>query len=103
MPDKETSTHTGYSQEDEHFKRKELEWLQAKRTQLDAAREAQTTRQRAQTHWMKCPKCGGDLNEVPMDGVKVDKCSGCGGVFLDSGELEILTRKSGGFLKKMFG
>lgn len=42
--------------------------------------------------------------EVPIQQVKVARCSGCGGVFLDKSELEILTFvKSGGFFKRLFG
>jgi Zn-finger nucleic acid-binding protein len=42
--------------------------------------------------------------EVLMQQVKVDRCSGCGGIFLDNGELEILTFvKSGGFFRCLFG
>jgi Zn-finger nucleic acid-binding protein len=44
------------------------------------------------------------MNEVAVEHVKVDRCTGCGGLFLDKGELEILTHsKSGGFLKRLFG
>ena len=41
-----------------------------------------------QLHFMKCPKCGGDLAEVAHGGVTVDRCGSCEGVFLDAGELE---------------
>lgn len=37
-------------------------------------------------HFMKCPKCGMELIEIDHRGVKVDKCSGCEGVWLDAGE-----------------
>lgn len=39
---------------------------------------------------MKCPKCGGDLNEMVFRGIKIDKCNSCSGVWLDNGELEKL-------------
>jgi len=39
---------------------------------------------------MKCPKCGGQLHEVTFRGVSIDRCSFCGGVWLDAGELEKL-------------
>lgn len=53
-------------------------------------------RLRAQ-HWMRCPKCGLRLDEITFRGVKVDKCFGCGGVYLDDGELEQLAGKPGWF------
>ncbi|MFI5322212.1 MAG: zf-TFIIB domain-containing protein [Thermodesulfobacteriota bacterium] len=40
--------------------------------------------------YMKCPKCGGNLNEVAFRGIRIDRCSRCGGVWLDNGELEKL-------------
>jgi hypothetical protein len=39
-------------------------------------------------HFMRCPKCGMELIEIDYRGIKVDKCSGCQGVWLDAGELE---------------
>lgn len=51
-----------------------------------------------QMHWMRCPKCGSELEEVVFKAVKVDKCFGCGGVYLDDGELEQLAGKPGWFM-----
>ncbi len=48
-------------------------------------------------HWMRCPKCGLALDEIMFRGVKIDKCFGCGGVYLDDGELEQLAGKPGWF------
>jgi hypothetical protein len=39
-------------------------------------------------HFMRCPKCGMELIEIDYQGIKVDKCSECRGVWLDAGELE---------------
>ena len=105
MPDKETSAKTGYSQEDEYFKRQELAILAKKRAELDAARQRLAVAGKAGTHWMKCPKCGGDLAEVRLDNVLVDKCGGCGGVYFDKGEIELLLQgqKSAGLLGRLFG
>jgi hypothetical protein len=48
-------------------------------------------------HWMRCAKCGAELQEVEFRGVKVDKCFSCGGVYLDDGELEQLAGRPGWF------
>jgi len=40
--------------------------------------------------WMKCPKCGVDLFEKDYKNIKVDKCSACEGVWLDTGEMVTL-------------
>jgi|SRR5687768_3595060 hypothetical protein len=37
---------------------------------------------------MKCPRCDGLLDERERQGVTVDVCPGCRGVWLDRGELE---------------
>jgi hypothetical protein len=39
---------------------------------------------------MRCPKCGRRLEERAYQQVRVDRCTGCGGVWLDPGELEQL-------------
>ncbi len=40
---------------------------------------------------MTCPKCGGDMRRYERNGVDVDQCTECRGIFLDRGELERLT------------
>lgn len=37
-----------------------------------------------------CPKCSAEMVPVRRSGVLVDRCSECGGVYLDRGELEKL-------------
>lgn len=39
---------------------------------------------------MKCPRCDGLLDERERQGVTVDVCASCRGVWLDRGELEKL-------------
>ncbi len=39
---------------------------------------------------MKCPVCKLSMLVVEWDGVEIDVCGDCGGVWLDSGELERL-------------
>jgi Zn-finger nucleic acid-binding protein len=47
---------------------------------------------------MKCPKCGMQLEEIPLDDVRVDKCLSCEGLWLDKGELEVIRQEDGGFI-----
>lgn len=42
---------------------------------------------------MDCIRCGGTLKKGTKDGVLVDLCPKCGGLWLDAGELEALERK----------
>ena len=53
-------------------------------------------------HYMKCPKCGMQLIEIDYRGIKVDKCSGCEGIWLDAGELEAISKLEKGGLDKLF-
>ena len=42
---------------------------------------------------MKCPKCGHDMKEEDLEGVEIDRCTFCEGIFFDAGELEQLFLK----------
>lgn len=39
---------------------------------------------------MTCPKCQAQMSTFDRQGVHIERCSQCGGVFLDRGELEQL-------------
>ncbi|MBT2481214.1 zf-TFIIB domain-containing protein [Streptomyces sp. ISL-94] len=41
---------------------------------------------------MQCPKCHAIMHTYNRNGVQIEQCSGCRGIFLDYGELEALTR-----------
>ena len=41
---------------------------------------------------MQCPKCRGHMRTYDRNGVHIDQCENCRGIFLDYGELETLTR-----------
>ena len=82
--------------EEDYFHRKEkeaVERMRAKRATEGASAGLQ------------CPKCDGRLMEIDYEVVKIDRCEKCNGVWLDSGELEQLTKQEdgGGFLSRMFG
>ncbi|MDA0803004.1 MAG: zf-TFIIB domain-containing protein [Planctomycetota bacterium] len=97
---------TGYDHEEAVFKQQELEALAKLREKLSAQRVDAAASAAKEAHWMRCPKCGGTMSEVAQGGVMIDKCAGCGGVFFDAGELEILVRheKAGrSILGKLFG
>jgi len=40
------------------------------------------------------------MNEIALQGIKVDQCGACGGIYFDRGELELLmeSREQKGFL-----
>ncbi|GAA3369271.1 zf-TFIIB domain-containing protein [Streptomyces sannanensis] len=41
---------------------------------------------------MQCPKCHAPMHTYNRNGIQIEQCSGCRGIFLDYGELEALTR-----------
>ncbi len=97
---------SGYDQEERYFHEKDLEQLKRKRDELNRTRAERATQDAKGKYWMKCPKCGADMQEIEMDGILVDKCSGCEGIYFDRGELELMIEAHRGGLsrlKKLFG
>ena len=46
---------------------------------------------------MTCPKCQGQMRSYERNGINVDQCTECRGLFLDRGELEHLVQAEGSF------
>lgn len=88
--------------EDEYFARQEIE-RRKKWAQEQSAKMAVEEKEKLKNlHFMKCPKCGMDLQEIDLQSVKVDQCANCGGIFFDAGELDQLSKKDAGVLGKVF-
>lgn len=91
--------------EDEFFAREEAEKLY--RLHKDNLKEQDSVKAEAekQAHWMKCPKCGYDLETIKWRNVYIDKCFRCGVIALDDGELETLagSEQPGGFISSFKG
>lgn len=73
------------------------------------ALQQEEARRRKELHWMHCPKCGSQMqDEIIDENIKIERCSLCGGLFFDRGELEqILLEKEPksfrlGFLNLLF-
>jgi Zn-finger nucleic acid-binding protein len=41
-----------------------------------------------------CPRCGAQLEPQKKDNFEIDVCPGCGGLWLDQGEFDVLTAES---------
>ncbi|MEB3283769.1 MAG: zf-TFIIB domain-containing protein [Candidatus Sericytochromatia bacterium] len=78
--------------EQERRKKEDEVLAEAHRTEREA-REARKT-----LHWMKCPKCGGDLHERKYENILLDECADCHGTWLDAGELNALEQEQAGGL-----
>jgi hypothetical protein len=100
--------------EEQWFRQNERQMIEAaararqERERERAAREtAEQRRQLKERHWMKCPKCGHDLEAQDHTGVEIDRCTFCEGLWFDAGELEqLFSRKVGeqrGVFRKLLG
>lgn len=105
---------------DEHVR--ESQWFRRQeRYLLDQAREererrleklkketekAELERLRA-AHWMKCPKCGHDMKVSPIEGIELEQCTFCQGIFFERAELDTLllrkTEQRFSFYRRLFG
>jgi hypothetical protein len=47
-----------------------------------------------------CPKCGSEMRGYERNGVVVDQCTECRGIFLDRGELERLVDAEGAYYEE---
>lgn len=77
--------------EEEYFAKREAEILRARR----AAAERVALEAERRSHYLKCPKCGGDLVSEDYQGVQIERCPEDGGIWLDAGELEALRARGG--------
>lgn len=101
--------------EEQYFFEKERQILEEMRKKREAriaeaqAREAEEERKRLrERHFMRCPKCGHPMAERDLEGVKVDVCTLCEGIYFDRGELEqLLVGKQSevrrGFFRSLLG
>lgn len=72
--------------EDDYFARRDRELIEKLRKEKEAAAEA-AEREGSRG---RCPRCGTKLTQRALQGITVDECPACGGVWLDRGELETL-------------
>jgi len=86
--------------EDEWFRQNEKQLLEAARVarqEREAERAAlektaELSRLKA-LHYMRCPKCGHQLMEESLEGITIDRCSFCEGIYFDANELDQLFTK----------
>jgi hypothetical protein len=86
------------SNEEEYFAKLELERRRKMAEERQAALKVEEREKERALHHMKCPKCGMQLEEIAYGDVKVDKCFGCEGIWLDKGEIDVIRKKEAGFV-----
>ena len=89
-------------QEDEYFARIEFERRQKQLKEKQHQMEKEEEKKIKELHWMRCPKCGMEMIEVDFEGIKVDKCSSCLGIYFDDGEVaQLVDKDNPGFLGRL--
>ena len=83
---------SGYDRESKYIREKEAEIRETLRQERETAKKTQEK----EAHWMKCPKCGSDMEEKEMDNVMIDQCTECQGIYFDAGELELVLKREEG-------
>jgi uncharacterized protein len=95
------STKKPSHEEDEYFAKEDAARRHAlaveKKRQIAAAEQERLKK----LHYMKCPKCGFELETIQYKGLAIDKCFHCNGTWLDAGELEALGGKESHVLQSI--
>ena len=97
------TTHHLSQLEEEYFAKEEIAKIKKLSAQKQALLKQEEEARLKALHWMRCAKCGHELHPVVFKGITIDKCFGCGGVFLDDGELEKDAGQESGFLSGVLG
>ncbi len=90
------------SKEEEYFARLEFERLKKIKDEFQQKMEDTERETLKEVHFMRCPKCGLELVELDFRNIRIDKCTGCEGVWLDAGELEQVAGLEKPALSKFF-
>jgi Zn-finger nucleic acid-binding protein len=86
--------------EEEYFRRKEREAIEKLRARMNAEEQAKV----AEAAALHCPKCDGQMQGVMFEGIEIDACDKCGGIWLDAGEMPaLMKRDERGWFGRLFG
>lgn len=80
--------HKPSSGEDEYFAREDAEKKRKIAAEQAKKLEADKKDELKKLHFMRCPKCGLELQTVKFKNIEIDKCFACGVTVFDPGELE---------------
>jgi len=73
------------AKEDLYFAQRDRELLEKLKQQLRRVDD--------QKPKLQCPKCSGTWESYMIQGIALDRCQHCGGVWMDKGELDAVLRK----------
>ncbi|HEX7231551.1 MAG TPA: zf-TFIIB domain-containing protein [Candidatus Binatia bacterium] len=73
------------AKEDIYFAQRDRELIEKLRAQLKKVEK--------EANELRCPKCRGLLETYTFQGVVLERCQKCGGIWLDNGELEAIIKQ----------
>jgi hypothetical protein len=88
--------------EDEYFARIEQEMKKKIENQKKKRTSKEEREKLRELHFMKCPKCGMNLIEIDFNGMKIDECADCRGIWLDAGEFDAMAKMDKPILQRLF-
>jgi hypothetical protein len=88
--------------EEKYFKSLEHKKMKTAETEKEKKETEEEKARRRDLHYMCCPKCGHDLEEVAFREIMIDRCTTCRGVWLDVGELESIAKEETGLIHDLF-
>ena len=105
---KDTHNENNWFRSNEKVMLEQASALRKKKMREAAAKcEQETLDQLREAHWLKCPKCGHDMETVTLKKIEVETCTFCKGIYFDRSEIEtLLLRKTSrrfSFYRKFFG
>lgn len=81
--------------EQEYFIQREMERIKQLRDE-HRRQVAEEEREKLKAlHYLHCAKCGQSMATTKLGSVEVEVCPGCGGMYLDAGELDKLVDEQG--------
>jgi uncharacterized protein len=93
-----SSTNKPSHEEEEYFAKVEMDKKRALAEKLKSQMAEYELAKLKSLHHSHCSNCGFEMHPIVFKGVTVQQCPNCGGIFLDSGALEVLAGKEGGFI-----
>jgi hypothetical protein len=91
------------SNEDEYFARENAEKLRKLALERSAEMALEEANKLREAHWLRCAKCGMEMETIAFRGVEIERCFHCGGTYLDEGERDKLAGAESGLIKDIVG
>lgn len=100
--DKEKIIDRWFTENEEKLLREAREKSLREKEEREKQEKAEEIKKLQDLHWMKCPKCGHDMDVMKIENIEVDQCKNCQGIYFDAGELDELLMIEGEKRKSFF-